>query len=120
MNLVVRAIVLSCLVDGLSACGPHAHIPNPPLPQFGALSRDDSFAQLARQLAPVLYVQRDEWFPLERVVAVVNPQRPIIGYHLLWRDDVNGSGIPFTVATDEEVVWVGYDSTRAATDVWTY
>jgi hypothetical protein len=80
----------------------------------------DSSVELARSLAPTLYVQRDEWFPLDRVVAVVNPHRPIIGYHLLWRDDINGSGIPFTVATDEEVVWVGYDSTHAATDLWTY
>ncbi|MDB4906977.1 MAG: hypothetical protein JWO05_1761 [Gemmatimonadetes bacterium] len=72
-------------------------------------------------LAPVLYLQRDEWFPLERVVAVVHPTRPIIAYHLLWKDDVTGSWIPFTVPTDEEVVWVGYDpATQAATDLWTY
>jgi hypothetical protein len=75
---------------------------------------------LARTLAPLLYVQRDEWFPLERVVAVLHPSRNVIAYHLLWRDDVNGSWIPFTVPTDEEVVWVGYDSTRAPTDLWTY
>jgi hypothetical protein len=75
---------------------------------------------LARTLAPVLYIQRDEWFPLERVVAVVHPSRPVIAYHLLWKDDVNGSWIPFTVPTDEEIVWVGYDSTHAPTEVWTY
>jgi hypothetical protein len=75
---------------------------------------------LARALAPLLYVQRDEWFPLERVVAVLHPSRNVIAYHLLWRDDVNGSWIPFTVPTDEEIVWVGYDSTRAPTDLWTY
>ncbi len=68
----------------------------------------------------MLYVQRDEWFPLERIVAVVNPDRPIIAYHLLWKDDVDGSWIPFTIPTDEEVVWVGYDSTHAPSDVWTY
>ena len=75
---------------------------------------------LARTLAPLLYVQRDEWFPLERVVVVLHPTRNVIAYHLLWRDDVNGSWIPFTVPTDEEVIWVGYDSTRAPTDLWTY
>jgi hypothetical protein len=75
---------------------------------------------LARALAPLLYVQRDEWFPLQRVVAVLHPTRRVIAYHLLWLDDVNGSWIPFTVPTDEEVVWVGYDSTRAPTDLWTY
>jgi hypothetical protein len=51
---------------------------------------------------------------------VLHPRRRIIAYHLLWQDDVNGSWIPFTVPTDEEVVWVGYDSTRAPTDIWTY
>ena len=86
----------------------------------GALAVSDSGARLARVLAPLLYIQKDEWFPLERVVAVLHPTRPIIAYHLLWQDDVNGSWIPFTVPTDEEVVWVGYDTTRAPTDLWTY
>ena len=86
----------------------------------GAIAQGDSGAILARTLAPLLYLQRDEWFPLERSVAVVHPTRPIIAYHLLWRDDVHGSWIPFTVPTDEEVFWVGYDSTHAPTDIWTY
>jgi hypothetical protein len=116
----VRVIIFSCGLLSVAACGPRAHIPKPPLPEFGALSATDSSAQLARALAPVLYIQRDEWFRLERIVAVVNPVRPVIAYHLLWRDDVNGSGIPFTVPTDEEVVWIGYDSTHAPTDMWTY
>ena len=68
----------------------------------------------------MLYLQRDEWFPLVRVVAVVHPERRVIAYHLLWRDDVHGSSIPFTVPTDQESVWVGYDSTHAPTDMWTY
>lgn len=102
------------------ACGPHAHIPPRPVVVPGAVAPDDSAAVLARALAPVLYVQRDEWFPLERVVAVVSPERPVIAYHLLWRDDIHGSWIPFTVPTDEEVVWVGYDSTHAPTDLWTF
>ena len=44
----------------------------------------------------------------------------MIAYHLLWRDDVHGSWIPFTVPTDQELVWVGFDSTEAPTDVWTF
>jgi len=68
----------------------------------------------------VLFLQRDEYFPLERVVAVVHPARRVIAYHLLWRDDVHGSWIPFTVPTDEEIVWVGYDSTHVPTDLWTF
>ena len=104
----------------ITACGPHAHIPLRPANLPDALAPTDRGAMLARRLAPVLYLQRDETFPLERVVAVLHPTRPVIAYHLLWRDDVHGSWIPFTVPTDEEVLWVGYDSTYAPTDVWTY
>ena len=106
----------------LVGCGPRAHIPSfpPPASLPGALDPGDSAAILARAIAPLLYVQRDEWFPLERVVAVVHPSRPVVAYHLLWRDDVHGSWIPFTVPTDEEVLWVGYDSTKAPSEVWTY
>ena len=109
-------ILLAALPGG---CGPHAHIPLRPIELPGSHA-EDSVALLARSLAPVLYIQRDETFPLSRVVAVVHPTKPVIAYHLLWRDDVNGSWIPFTVPTDEEVVWVGYDSTKAPVDVWTY
>lgn len=49
-------------------------------------------AVLARQLAPFLYLQRDEWFPLVRLVAVVHPSRPVIAYHLLRRDDAHLPG----------------------------
>jgi hypothetical protein len=104
----------------LTACGPHAHIPLRPANLPAALAPTDRGAVLARRLAPVLYLQRDETFPIERVVAVLHPSRPIIAYRILWRDDVHGSWIPFTVPTDEEVLWVGYDSTYAPTDVWTY
>ena len=118
-NTAKRIFVTSCVV-WLAGCGPRAHIPPQPTTVPGALSRTDSRAMLASVLAPVLYVQKDEWFPLERVVAVVHPTRPVIAYHLLWRDDVNGSWIPFTVPTDEEIVWVTYDSTRAPVELWTY
>lgn len=113
--------VLICVP--LLACGPRAHIPPrmaEPLALEGTVEAADATAQLARSIAPVLFLQRDEWFPLARVVAVVHPKRPIIAYHLLWRDDVHGSWIPFTVPTDEEIVWVGYDSTRSPTDVWSF
>jgi hypothetical protein len=104
----------------LLGCGPRAHVPPRPVSLPGALSERDSVARLARVLAPLLYLQVDEWFPLERVVAVVHPSRRLVGYHLLWRDDVHGSWIPFTVPTDQEVVWIGYDGSGSATDVWTF
>jgi hypothetical protein len=119
--LVTRLIILTAAFAALAGCGPRAHIPQGPVPLASTLPASDSGAVLARLLAPVLYLQRDEWFEISRIVAVVHPTRPIIAYHLLWRDDVNGSGIPFTVPTDEEIVWIGYDpATRAPTDMWTY
>ena len=107
----------------LAACGPRANIPPRPAPQAelpGSLPATNTNAVLARSLAPVLFLQRDESFALERVVAVLHPTRPIIAYHLLWRDDAHGSWIPFTTPTDQEIVWVGYDSTGAPSEVWTY
>lgn len=115
-NLTAAVVVL--LLN--AACGPRAHIPPRPVLVPGALDAADSSAVLARALAPLLYLQKDESFPLERVVAVIHPTEPLIAYHLLWRDDVHGAWIPFTKPTDEEVVWVRYDSTRAPVEVWTY
>ena len=108
------------LLIAVSGCGPRARIPLRPIVLQGALAETDSGAMLARSLAPVLYLQRDERFPLSRAVAVVHPDKPVIAYHLLWRDDVNGSWLPFTVATDQEIVWVGYDPSGSPVDVWTY
>ena len=101
-----------------AACGPRARIPPRPAP--AAVSASDAQARTARALAPVLYLQRDERFQLARVVAVVHPERPIVAYHLLWRDDVHGAWIPFTDPTDQEVVWVGYDTAGRPREVWTY
>lgn len=116
MNIRSELIIL-CMAA--AACGPRAHIP--PIPALSQTAgTSDSVAALARSLAPVLFLQRDEWFALERIAAVVHPDRRVIAYHLLWRDDVHGSWIPFTVPTDQEIVWVGYDSTNAPTDVWTF
>ncbi len=108
------------LALSLTACGPHAHIPLRPVALPSALASTDSGSALARRLAPVLYLQRDETFPLERVVAVLHPRKRLIAYHLLWRDDIHGAWVPFTVPTDEELLWVGYDATGAPTDLWTY
>ena len=115
----MRRVFVTSLLVGFAACGPHANIPPRPLSVPGSLDPTDSGAVLAHALAPLLYVQCDEWFPLQRVAAVLHSARRIIAYHLLWQDDVNGSWIPFTVPMDEEVVWVGYDSTKALTDLRT-
>jgi hypothetical protein len=90
-----------------------------PLAVPGVLPEEQA-ARVARSLAPILRLQQDEPFDLLRVVAVIHPDRPIVAYHLLWRDDVALAWVPFGMSTDEEIVWVGYDSTGAPTDLWTY
>jgi hypothetical protein len=51
---------------------------------------------------------------------VIHPTRSVIAYHLLWRDDAHGAWLPFTKPTDHEIIWVGYDSTSAPVELWTY
>ena len=68
----------------------------------------------------MLYRHARETFPLSRAVAVVHPEARVIAYHLLWQDDAHGAWVPFTIPTDEEIVWVGYDASNAPTHVWTY
>lgn len=146
-NLRGTAVLLALVLVG---CGPIAHIPLRPVPVPGAVDgrmmvpspmpitsltadaripltgdeipgpADSARATLARSLAPVLYLHEAEPFPLARAVAVVHPEHRVIAYHLLWADDAYGAWIPGTKATDEEIVWVGYDATGAPTDLWTY
>jgi hypothetical protein len=67
----------------------------------------DEFARVLR-LAPKLFVQPDEPFPLKDVAAIVHPTAGVIAYHLLWDDDVDfpDDNDP----SDHEVVWVTYDT----------
>lgn len=116
-----RATTLASIaaIIPLVACGRHVTLAPVPLHVPG--QSDSAGVALAVALAPVLHVQRDEPFALDRVVAVLNPERPVIAYHLLWSHDVNGQWVPWSKASDAEEVWVGYDShTNLATDIWTY
>jgi hypothetical protein len=108
------------LLATIAACGPRAAIPPRPavLPVAAVPSAADS--ALARAAAPTLYLNPDETFRIERIVAVVHPNRRVVGYHLLWGDDAHGAWLPFTIATDQEVVWVGIDGEGRPTDLWTY
>ena len=101
------------------ACAPRVNLPT--LTPDVQHQSQDSVGLLARALAPDLYLQRDEPFPLDRVAAIVHPTRPIVAYHLLWRHDINGQWAPWAEPSDEEVVWVGYDpATGAPRELWTY
>jgi hypothetical protein len=114
-----RVAVGAALIASV-ACGPRAMVPARPVGVPGALDARDPAALLAVALAPTLYLQADETFQLSRAVAVVHPDSQVVAYHLLWRDDAHGAWIPFTVPTDQEIVWIGYDDTGAPTRVWTY
>lgn len=118
--LHISRATLLCLAALLFGCGPRANIPPRPAVVPASVGADHSAAVLARTLAPTLYLHPNEWFPLERVVAAVHPTRRIIAYYLLWADDVHGSWIPFTVATDQEIGWVAYDSSGRATDLYSF
>jgi hypothetical protein len=109
-----------CLAVLLTDCGPRTHFPplSPALPD--SLASGDTAAVLARVLAPVLYLQRDESFPLERTVAVLHPTRRVIAYFLTYEHDIAARWSPFAQGPDEEEFWVGYDATLAPTDLWTY
>lgn len=115
-----RALARGALLAALAACGPRTHFPNLPALLPNGLAENDSSVLLARQLAPTLYLQRDESFPLERTVAVLNPTRRVIAYYLTYRHDLAARWSPFSQGPDEEEFWVGYDSTLAPTDLWTY
>jgi hypothetical protein len=108
------------LVASLAACGPRTHFPPLPPALPDSVASDDSAAVLARDLAPVLYLQRDESFPLERTVAVLHPSRRVIAYYLTYEHDIAARWSPFAQGADEEEFWVGYDATLAPTDLWTY
>ena len=110
----------ACLAVLLTACGPRTHFPLLPPALPNSLAPEDTSGRLARDLAPILYLQRDESFPLERTVAVIHPTRRVIAYYLTYRHDVAARWSPFAQGADEEEFWVGYDATFAPTDLWTY
>ena len=115
----MRALGIVAAAVITTACGRHLQLP--PVPISPPQLVDSASTLLARRLAPVLYVQRDEPFALLRVVAVVHPEWPIVAYHLLWSHDINGQWMPWTKPSDEEEVWVGYDrETELPTELWTY
>jgi hypothetical protein len=62
---------------------------------------------LVLKFAPRLFNVPQEFFPLKDFAAILHPDKPIIGYHLFWEDDL---GFPSdNDPCDHEVVWVEYD-----------
>ncbi len=85
----------------------------PPLP----LSPDQ--ARVVAALCPRLRTVADEPFPLQDLVVIHHPSRPLIAYHLFWGDDIDFP--EDNDPTDHEVVWVAYDpNSGRATRLSTY
>jgi hypothetical protein len=66
-------------------------------------------AQLAlvEKYAPRLHHVAGEFFPLQDIVAIIHPEKPLITYRLLWEDDL---GFPSdNDPCDHEIVWIEYD-----------
>ncbi|HWA26611.1 MAG TPA: hypothetical protein VG734_13205 [Lacunisphaera sp.] len=62
---------------------------------------------LVFRFAPRIHTVAGEFFPLKDVVAILHPDRPVIGYRLFWEDDI---GYPSdNDPCDHEIVWVEYD-----------
>src|SRR5262245_8607654 len=83
--------------------------------------KEPSPAQLAAvmKFAPRLYTTPNEFFPLTDVAAVIHPDRPLIGYHLFWGDDIDFPDDHDP--TDHELVWVEYDpASLEVRQVYTY
>jgi hypothetical protein len=74
---------------------------------------------LVMQFVPRLHNVPGEFFPLKDIVAIVHPDRPVIGYHLFWEDDI---GFPSdNEPCDHEIVWVEFEpATRKVVKVSTY
>lgn len=71
------------------------------------------------RFAPRLHTVAGEFFPLKDVVAIIHPDKPVIGYRLFWEDDL---GFPSdNDPCDHEVVWVEFDpASLRVTRVSTY
>ena len=75
--------------------------------------------ELVLRFAPRIHTVAGEFFPLKDVVAIIHPDKPVIGYRLFWEDDLAfpSDGDP----CDHEIVWVEYDPTSLqVTRVATY
>lgn len=90
---------------------------DPPRP----IELEEEQRELALRFLPRLYVTRHEWFKLKDLVVVVHPDpdKRLIGYHLVWEDDIdylndNDPG-------DHEIVWIEYDVDKKKVEqAWAY
>jgi len=84
------------------------------------ITREDrSDSQLSLKFAPILYINKKEYFNLDDLFVVIHPVKPVIAYHLFWKDDIDfpDDGQP----NDHEIIWVFYNDNREnIACLWTY
>ena len=90
---------------------------DPPRP----IELEEEQRELALRFLPRLYVTRHEWFKLKDLVVVVHPdpEKRLIGYHLVWEDDIDY--LNDNDAGDHEIVWIEYDVEKKKVEkAWAY
>lgn len=90
---------------------------DPPRP----IELEDEQRELVLRFLPRVYVTRHERFKLKDLVVVVHPDpdKRLIGYHLVWEDDIDY--LNDNDAGDHEIVWVEYDPDKIkVAKAWAY
>ncbi|MCD6309857.1 MAG: tyrosine-protein phosphatase [Candidatus Eremiobacteraeota bacterium] len=74
---------------------------------------------LARKFLPRIFVNPREPFALKDLIVIIHPEKPLIGYHLVWEDDID---FPDDCEpSDHEIIWVKYDpESLKVKDVYTF
>ena len=75
---------------------------------------------LAKRFLPRVYATKSEPFALKDLVVVIHPDaaRRLVGYHLLWEDDIDF--LNDRDAADHEVAWVKYARDLSVEAAWSY
>ena len=75
---------------------------------------------MAKRFLPRVYATKSEPFALKDLVVVIHPDaaRRLVGYHLLWEDDIDF--LNDRDAADHEVAWVKYARDLSVEAAWSY
>lgn len=75
---------------------------------------------IAKRFLPRVYTTKGEPFALKDLVVVIHPDasRRLVGYHLLWQDDIDY--LNDNDAADHEVAWVKYAKDLGVEAAWSY
>ena len=75
---------------------------------------------LAKRFSPEVFVTPQEPFALKDVVVTFHPEpsRRLIGYHLIWEDDIDF--LTDNDPADHEIVWVKYSKDERVEAAWAY